>query len=277
MPKEQSDLTRDPLIRTFGAVLRSHRETAKLSRPQLAKALGCTPQWIEKLETGQRPPSEATATDLDTYFQLPARTFFVMWDEIKREGKQLSFLPGFDIFIEHEGRANWVRSFVTQVIPGLLQTEAYARGVMGSGQTRDSLDELVTKRMRRQAVLRRDDPPGLVFVLDESVLHRPVGGRAVMYEQLSYLKDVAENSPNIHIGILPFSSITWAGLDGSFTILGFADKSDVVYLEAPGTGQLIAAPEQVTSYAVRFDLVMGEALPSAESLKMITRVLEGYE
>jgi transcriptional regulator with XRE-family HTH domain len=79
-------LTRDPLIRAFGAVLRGHREAAKLSRPALAKALGCTPQWIEKLETGQRAPSEATSEDLDTYFKTP-ETFHRMWIEIRRAGK----------------------------------------------------------------------------------------------------------------------------------------------------------------------------------------------
>jgi transcriptional regulator with XRE-family HTH domain len=276
MPEDQGDYTRDPLIRAFGVLLRRYREAAGLSRRQLAEALGCGYQWIEKMETGKKP-SVDSAIDLDTFFKIPEKTFQTLAEEIERAGRKFSLLPGFPAFLKLEERAISIRSFVAQVIPGLLQTEAYARGVMGSGQVRDSLDDLVAARMARQHILERERPPHLGFVIDESALHRPVGGSDVMREQLQHLKHVATSSPNIHIRILPFSRITWAGLDGSFTILRFADRPDIAYLEGPGSSQLIEDAARVADAAVRFDLVMGEALPSGESLNMITRALEGCE
>jgi transcriptional regulator with XRE-family HTH domain len=95
------DLTRDPLIRAFGAVLRIYRESAGLSRAALGEALGCTPQWLEKLETAQKPPSRATAEDLDTFFKTPG-LFFEMWREIKKAGRRLAPPPGFEKYAELE-------------------------------------------------------------------------------------------------------------------------------------------------------------------------------
>jgi transcriptional regulator with XRE-family HTH domain len=270
------DYTRDPLIRAFGAVLRSYRASAKLSRPQLAEALGCTYQWIEKLETGTKPSVE-TAIDLDTYFGIPEGTFEKMADEAERAGKQASTLPGFPAFLRLEERALFIRSFVCQVVPGLLQIAEYARGVMGAGQVRDGLDELVAQRMQRQRILHRDRPPRLALVLDESVLRRPIGGPKVMHDQLAHLEYVIQHEPHIQIRMLPFDRPTWASLDGSFTILGFGDGPDVAYVEGPTNSQLLRDPDRVADTAVRFDLVMGEALTGSESLAMIQRAREGYQ
>ncbi|MBE1530362.1 helix-turn-helix domain-containing protein [Actinomadura algeriensis] len=269
------DLTRDPLIRVFGAVLRSYREAAKLTRPQLAEALGCTYQWIEKLETGTKPSIE-TAIDLDTFFAIKENTFRKMADEIERAGKQAMLPPGFPAFLKLEERALSIRSFVCQVVPGLLQTADYARGVMGAGQVRDGLDELVAQRVHRQRILERERPTRLAFVLDESVLRRPIGGPGAMHDQLAHLEYVIHHEPHIQIRMLPFERITWASLDGSFTILKFGDGPDVAYLEGPTSSQLLRDPDRVADTAVRFDLVMGEALTGSESLDMIRHAREGY-
>ncbi|MDL4815358.1 helix-turn-helix domain-containing protein [Actinomadura opuntiae] len=275
MPKETGDLTRDPLIRAFGAVLRSYRENAELSRPELADALGCTYQWIEKIETGTKP-SVDTAIDLDTFFKIPARTFEKLAEEIERAGKHAALPPGFPAFLKLEECALSIRSFVCQVVPGLLQTEAYARGVMGAGQVRDGLDHLVAQRVDRQRILTGERAPRLSVVLDESVLRRPIGGSAVMCEQLMYLEHIIEHEPHVQIRMLPFQRITWASLDGSFTILGFGNGPDIAYLEGPTSSQLLRDPNRVADTAVRFDLVMGEALTGGESLEMIRQAREGY-
>jgi transcriptional regulator with XRE-family HTH domain len=270
------DFTRDPLLRAFGTLLRSYRENARLNRPQLAEALGCTPQWIEAIENGKKPPSEATAIDCDTYFKAPARTFWTMWGEIKKAGRHLALPPGFDGFLRCESEAVAMDCFEAQVVPGLLQTESYARALMNAGQPTDELDALVAQRTDRQSIHDRDKPPRMWFVIDESALHRPVGGAQVMHQQLQHVVDMVAHSPNLQVRILPYESVTWAGLDGSFTVLGFDDGSQVAYHESPGAGQLIDEPDRVTRTAVRFGLVMGEALPLSASLAMIQKALKEY-
>ncbi|WP_169806796.1 helix-turn-helix domain-containing protein [Actinomadura macra] len=234
MTKEQDGYTRDPVLRAFGVVLRSYREQAGVSRPQLAQALGCQPGWIEKLETAQKPCSEATADDLDVYFETPKRMFWSMWLEIKREGKHLAAPPGFSRYAEIEAKSIAIRSFEAQVVPGILQTPGYARAVMSSALTLDSLDERVASRMKRQEILKRADAPRMWFVLDEAVLRRCVGGPEVMVEQLKWLVEIATSNFRVEIRMLPFSSITYASLDGAFKILTLPGGADLAYHEGSG-------------------------------------------
>jgi transcriptional regulator with XRE-family HTH domain len=276
MPRPLRDLNPyASLVDFFGAELRKYRTDAGLSQPQLAESLGCTATWIGKIETGESCPSEATALDLDTYFTTNG-TFWRLWRLIKQAGKNLALPPWLPQFIELEAEANSHQSFEAQVIPGLLQTEAYARAVMSAGQTPKALDERVAARMERQAIHNRDNPPRMWFVLDEAVIRRPIGGHEVMRQQLEHLLKLMDEALHLQIRVLPFSSATYAGLDGSFRILGFENKPDIAYHEGPEISQLIEDPAIVAEYAVRFDLVMGEALPRVESLKMITSALEDY-
>ena len=277
MTQDGSGYTRDPLIRTFGAVLRAHREAAGLSRPQLAEALGCNPGWIEKLETAQRPPSEATAIDVDTYFDTGApRTFWTMWRQIKREGKHLAALPGFDRYTEFESEADTICKFDAQLVPGLLQTPAYTRAMWATRQTLDAIDEHVAARMERQEHLARHKNPRMWFVVDEAALRRPVGGPEVMREQLERLIEIATTNHRVQIRVLPFSSITYAGLDGSFTVLSLPGGVDVGYHESPEISYVIEDGSTVAEYRVRFDLVMGESLRNEESLAMIRKILKEH-
>ncbi|MGH3389879.1 MAG: helix-turn-helix domain-containing protein [Actinomadura sp.] len=277
MAQDDGGYTRDPLLRNFGAVLRAHREAAGLSRPQLAEALGCKSGWIEKLETAQKPPSEATADDLDTYFDTgPARTFWTMWREIKREGKHLTAPPGFDKYTELEAEADAIRKFDAQLVPGLLQTPAYARAMWATRQTLDAVEDHVAARMERQEHLAHNKNPRMWFVLDEAALRRPVGGPKVMREQLEQLIEIATANPRVEIRVLPFSSVTYAGLDGSFTVLSLPRAVDVAYHEGPEISQVIEDGSTVAEYRVRFDLVMGESFRTDESLAMIRKIMEEY-
>ena len=273
MSVEASAHTRDPLIRTFGLVLRGYREAAGLSRPQLAEALGCTYAWIEKMETGTKP-SVVSAMDLDTYFKIPTKPFQKMAEEIERMGRHLAFPPGFPEFVAQEAKATAIYGFESQVMPGLLQREAYARAIMNAGQVPEELDGLVAARMGRQTILEKVKPPRMWFVIDESALQRPAGGRQAFREQLTHLIYVMGNLPNVQVRVLPFDSITWAGLDGSFEILELSDGHKTAYLESPGSGQLIHDTSRVEATSVRFHLVMGEALPARASLNLVKRTLE---
>ncbi|KAB2348483.1 helix-turn-helix domain-containing protein [Actinomadura rudentiformis] len=279
MPNEHDGggLARDPLIELFARLLRGYRDHRKLSRPKLAEALGCSPQWIEKLESGGQKPSLDTARDLDTYYGL-YEVFQAIAEAVEDLGKRpRTDLPlGFDVFQVLEAQANAVRSFCAQVVPGLLQTEDYARALMGAGQVRAKLEDRVRARLARQSILARDNPPRMSVILDESVLRRPVGGPKVMHDQLIYLLDVATHAVNVQLRVLPFERISWASTDGSFTVLSFADGPDVAYFEGTGVGVVLQAPDEVADAGLRFDLVLGEALTRAESIDVITTALEGY-
>jgi hypothetical protein len=127
--------------------------------------------------------------------------------------------------------------------------------------------------LERQAILSREKPPNAWYVLDEAVLHRLVGGPEVMRKQLTLLAELATTS-HIQIRILPYSSVTHAGLDGEFTLLRLGDGTEILYQEGPGLSQLIEDPGTVADCAARFDLVMGEALPRGASHQMLLKTLE---
>jgi hypothetical protein len=166
-----------------------------------------------------------------------------------------------------------IRSFEAQLVPGLLQTEGYARGVMNPALASEVLNERVAARLEHQELLHCEKPPHASFVLDEAVLHRPVGGPEVMREQLTRLAELV-GSPHIQVRVLPFSAVTYAGLDGKFTLLRLGDGTEILYQEGPGIGQVIEESDTVTECAVRFDLVTGTALSRGESEKRIMEAVE---
>ncbi|MCO6009816.1 helix-turn-helix transcriptional regulator [Actinoallomurus purpureus] len=269
----QGDRDRDPLLETFADELRFRRETADLSRNKLAEALGCTPQWIGKVEACEKPPSEAFAQDLDTCFATEG-LFHRQWKKIKKYRRSKVLLPGFPQFAELEAQAEIIRAFSAQVIPGLLQTEDYMRALMSTSQGPRALDERVAGRIERQtAVFDRETPAQAWFVIDEAALHRNIGGRDAMRTQLAKLTHLA-SSPNVHVRVLPFESVTYAGLDGMFISLTLPDGTEIAYHEGPGVNQLTQELTTINEYRVRFDLVMGESYPRSESLKMISKTLE---
>jgi transcriptional regulator with XRE-family HTH domain len=274
MSDDAHEYTRDPLIRAFGAVLRAHREEAGLSRAQLAESLGCSPQWIEKLETGKKPSKES-AIDLDTYFKIPARTFQRMWEEIERAGRHPAAPPGFRRYAELEQQATTIRKFEALLITGLFQTEDYARAVLASFLAPDAIERALAARMERQEILTRDRPPRVWLTIDEGALRRPVGGPEVMREQLRHLLDTGEH-PHTMIQILPHDTTDHyvGALSASFTLLGFDDAPDVAYAEAAGQGNLIQEPHAVTDCAIRYETLRGHGLPVAESRRLIETAME---
>jgi transcriptional regulator with XRE-family HTH domain len=264
------------LIRAYAALLRSYRESASLSRAKLAEALGCSPGWIEKLETCEKPPSEATSDDLDTFFKLQTRTFHTLWTEIKNEGKQPVGPPGFQEYVRREARASVLNIFAAMVLHGLTQTPAYASEVLRVGRTAEEADELLSARLARQEIFKR---PGLVqvsIVIDEGILRRPTGGPAVMKNQLNHLIDVA-NDPRVTLQIVPISKGAYQGNMGAFTILGFERDPDVVYVEGHTSGQLLEDPREIRGHTLAFSLIRGAALSADQSLELLHEVVESYE
>ncbi|ROO82968.1 DNA-binding XRE family transcriptional regulator [Actinocorallia herbida] len=268
----------DSLRTHFRDELRRLRANAGLSRSRLATALGCTPQWLAKLESGERTVSPRTALDLDTYFKTEGwdsddGLFVRLHRSLKSAQGSRVLLPGFEAYLEYEKKATVLCEYSAQVVPGLLQTEAYARGTMSLDTPEQTAESRVAGRLLRQELLTAKVPPVAKFVLDASVLLRPVGGAEVMAGQLLRLIELSA-LPRVGIHVLPFEPVIPAALDSSFTLLGFGDGTDLMYVETGGGAQIIQRPDLVMTGRTRFHTLMGEALSQAESVDLIRRRLE---
>jgi hypothetical protein len=160
------------------------------------------------------------------------------------------------------------------VVPGLLQTEDYARAILSArpdGNLAD-LDEQVAVRLARQAVLDRPDAPQLWCVLDEGVLHRAIGGPKVMRSQLYHLAEAAEH-PKTTIQVIPYGG-AHAGLLGGFIIAHLDARPPVAYLETAAEGHVTDSPAVANHVAIRFDRLRSEAESRASSRDLIRKVAE---
>nr|WP_234379541.1 DUF5753 domain-containing protein [Streptomyces caniscabiei] len=169
-----------------------------------------------------------------------------------------------------------IREYASHVVPGLLQTEGYARAILSVGRTlgsKEQLEERVTARMVRQERLGAPDRPELWVVLDEAVLRRPVGGQVVTCEQLKRLLDAATER-HVMVQVLPFDQGEHDIMGGSLTVLTMPDGSEIAYTEGAHYGQLIEDPDQVRSFALTYDRLRAAALPPLMSLDMIRSVME---
>ncbi|GLY89953.1 helix-turn-helix domain-containing protein [Actinoallomurus iriomotensis] len=260
-----------PAIRAFAAELTAWRGT--MSKVELAERLGYTPQLIGQLEAGKNIPSEQFSEDADTFFKTNG-LFLRLWKLIMETRRLAVLPPGFSKYVQFEGQAGTIRAYSLVVIQGLLQTPEYARAILLALQPPDTVDQFVTARMERQAILTREKPPRLWVTLDERALRCLIGGREVMRGQLQHLLEVSKR-PNIMIDVVPQSAESHVGLEGSLVLLGFANEPDIAYTESSGRGQVVEDAAGVSDFHVRYDLIRGHALPVAESRKLIESILEG--
>lgn len=262
-----------PLIELLADELRRYRDAAGLTQVQLARRINFSESLVAMVETGKRIPKvdfiEACDQALGTGGGLDR-----IWKRMVRSTYPAWFRP----FAGMEEVATAIFEYEAQAVPGLLQTEDYARAILRAGRPRDSDEEIeqhVAARMARQAILTRERPPLLWVALDEAVLRRPVGGRAVMRAQLAHLV-AAARVRHIVIQVLPFDAGEHAGMAGARIILSLPDEGDIVYVEAPGNGLIIGTPEEVAETALRFDLLRAVALSPGESIAMIAEMIEEY-
>jgi hypothetical protein len=184
-----------------------------------------------------------------------------------------SQLPGwFQQVAELEVRAVEICTFQTHMVHGLLQTDAYVRGVLGTLDKSD-LDDRTAVRLARQRIFEKEEPPVFWSVLSEAALHQGIGGRETMRGQLHHLL-AFEGNPRINVQVLPFSAGAHAGLQGSFNLYRFASDPAIVYTEGYGTGHPTANPDTVRDCSLRYDHLRAAALSLKDSAELIRRVME---
>ena len=182
----------------------------------------------------------------------------------------------FEAYIGLESEAVRLRDFQSLVMPGLLQTEDYARAVLRAAPhagSKAEIDRQVALRMERQKILSQAAPPDVWVVLSESVLRVHVGGPVIMLAQLRRLADVAER-PNITLQVLPFTTVAHVHPVSPFTMLEFPDAADpaVVYLEHLTGSLFLENEDEVRRYRVIFDHLRAESLGTGQSADLIARV-----
>ena len=269
----------------LGARLRRLREAKQISPDEAGYVIRASHSKISRLETGRVGFKDRDVADLLTLYGVT--------DEAQREEIRALALransPGwwhgysdmlagwFEEYLGLEEAAVSIRTYEAQLVPGLLQTEDYARAVILLEYSNPKeINRRTSLRMARQAILSRPEPTSLWAVLDEASLKRPLGGARVMRTQLQHLIDVAQQ-PNVTIQILPFNAGGHAAAGGSFSVLNFADDDlpDMVYLEQLASAQYLDRPDVVATYLEVLDRLRVEASTPADSLKTLrTRLRE---
>ncbi|MFF9347319.1 helix-turn-helix domain-containing protein [Streptomyces sp. NPDC014734] len=251
----------------YGWELRRLREANNLNQTELGRCIFCTGSLIGQIETTRKVPTRDFSERVDAALGTDG-LFSRLIGLVLR-----SQLPNwFQPYAEMESSATYISTYQAQLVYGLLQTEAYARAVLATGMPED-LDGQVAARMERQRILERERPPLAWAVLDEAVLHRPIGGHEVMRKQLQRLLDVVGHRW-MQIQVLPFAAGEHASLAGSFTTMRFDDDPDIVYTEDVISGHMTASPDTVREAALRYARLQAAALSVEESAALITRVME---
>ena len=264
----------DPVVKAsalakFAAQVRAWRQRSGWSQVELAGKILCSDSLVSGVETLNKTPTLDFARRLDEAFDLPG-TFMALHELISREAWPSYFAP----VIDFETRAVRIHEWELRVVPGLLQTEDYARSVISAGKPRlspDALDRSVSRRIERQRILTRDNAPMLWAVLHEGTLRHMVGGREVMAGQLDKIIDVAR-LPDVVVQVLPFTASDHPGTDGPISVFDFTDAASVAYAECNSGGMIVEATGQVAELMTTINLIRAVALPPRESMDLIVQV-----
>ncbi|WSQ09373.1 helix-turn-helix transcriptional regulator [Streptomyces sp. NBC_01231] len=258
---------------TYGDWLKQQRESSGLTQQQLADMTVMTRSHIAHIEAGRRIPSKEDARRLDAALNT---------------GDVLSsFLPAEDVAVadyfeaarQLEQQAVMIREFALSFVPGILQTRAYARAVLGTSfppVSEEECDRRLVTRLERAKIL--DDPvtPVVWALLDEAVLRRVVGGREVMAEQVMHLVRLVERK-RVRVHVMPYEVGAYQLLQSMLTLMWFEDQPPLAYSEGVQVGKVHDSPAVVTRLQCAYDLALSDALSLNESLAMLKATVEDYE
>ncbi|MEV0942762.1 Scr1 family TA system antitoxin-like transcriptional regulator [Micromonospora wenchangensis] len=236
----------------------------------LAARIGVDPKTAARWASQGRIPQTRHRAEVAA---LLKRDVLDLWPDLHKRHEPAWFRPWADI----EREAVVLRGFELAWVPGLLQTEAYARATLaGETLTEEEVDQLITARLARQAILHRDRPPLLVAVIDESVLHRPVPGRPdLMREQCAHLAACAE-LPTVQVHVVPTETGMYAGLGGPFVVAELDDGTRVAHVDGQVRAQIIDQRTDIAVLERRWARIVGEALPRARSLELVRKAAASW-
>ncbi|MGH3285203.1 MAG: helix-turn-helix domain-containing protein [Streptosporangiaceae bacterium] len=269
--------------RRLAAELQRRREATGLSREEVARRLEWSTSTLFRIETGRNRPQPGNVRMLLELYGVtgPERDGLIqLTREARQPGWWHSFrdvLPNpYEVYIGLEAGAASIRNFEPIVVPGLLQTEDYARETFRNGPIEldsEEVERLLEVRMARQKILTRDDRPRLWAIIDEAVIHRAVGGSEVMREQLRHLADAAQQGKTT-IQVVPYRAGAHSGTTGPFVILDYAEATDpaVVYVETLAGDIYLEERSDVDRYTLAFDRLRAAALHPDDSVQLVEQM-----
>ncbi len=270
---EPGELTPDRSVRHFyGADLRRHRMNADMSLAQLAGQVPCSKSQLARIETAESIVPPGLSEEFDKLFGTDGH-FTRLYGLVRREIHPDQYRK----FMNAESAADFISEFAGHTVPGLLQTEAYARALLrcDPDASVEKVEELVSARMSRQERLTPDGAPYIWAILDEAVIRRPIGGPQVMHDQLAALLPLTDTATT-KIQVLPYSHGAHALLGGSLTLLKLRHGVEVAYEEGIETSRLFEDPREVSRRQRIYDALRAYALSPKDTATLIEQAMEEH-
>jgi len=276
-PKRHTPTVR---LRRLAAELRRLRRGADLSREDVSERTGINAATLYRIETARARPQMRTLNALLNLYETDQEQREYLTILCREAGKQgwlrpyHSDLPEeYTAYISFEAEAAGVRNYESLFIPGLLQTEDYARAVIRGGLPMASdqeIEDRVRARIERQQVLSKDMPLKLWAIVDEAALRRVVGGAQVMRDQLAHLADAVKAS-NLTFQVIPFDAGAHPGMPGAFVLMDFSDPmdTDLIYIDSMAGDLFLEADVDVRRYSLIFDNLRAVALSPDASATLL--------
>lgn len=258
------------VIRAFGRQLKLLRMRAGVSRSELGGQVGYSSSSIESFELGRRIPPPRFIDQVDEILDAGG-VLTAMKDEVTRA----QYPPFFRNAARLEREAVEMLIYDTHVVNGLLQTEEYMRALLGMRRPlldQETIEARVAARLARQEIFDRWPAPLLSFVLEESVIRRPLGGRSLLRSQLQHMLHISRKR-NVEIQVMPTEQEDNAGVDGPFTVIAKKGGTQFVYMEVQGRSNLLIDREETQLAAARYGIIRSQALNPQKSLRFIKTLL----
>ena len=264
--------------------LKSWREQSGQTAEQVAAALDWSHSKVSRIESAKVGVSATDTAALCKHYDIPAEHAAAM-DRVAREARRKTWfqreyadvvIDWFAQYVGLEESASKLQTFESLVVPGLLQTDNYARAVTRAtlvDATSTEVEQKTAFRLKRQSIMDKNDPPHMWAIMAEGVIRQHVGGSGVMTEQLNYLIETAAR-PHVTIQIMPFEAGAHAAMTGPFVIINFPEPFPrVVYTDYLTSSAYLQEPEDVSRYSLIFDHLMARALDPERSIDLLRTVV----
>lgn len=271
MPPRKRARPNATTMKMVGTQVAAARTAKNLTQKQLGELVRLDAETIASIEQGRRSLMPNVAELMDRHLGLPGLLTVAAQGMPEVDATP----PWAEEYMDLEYTAIAISWFDNQVVPGLLQTESYARAVFGCrvpAHPEAEVEALTASRIARQEILRRATPPTLSFVVWEAVLRDRLGGDEVYAEQLRHLRACA-GLPDVSLQLMPLGRTSHAALDGPFTILETQEHQHLGYAETQRGSQLISDPDEVSILARRYAMLRTQALNTEQTQGLLDRLL----
>lgn len=258
------------VVVAFGKQLKVLRERAGMDRHEFGKLVGYAAQSIASFEQGRRIPQPRLVEQSDKVLDAGG-----VLTALKEELLRAQYPPFFRGMAKLEAQARVLNVYAANAVPGLLQTEAYARTIFQMQRPildDEVIDRHLEGRLARQQIFTRRPAPLVSFVIEEAVLRRPVGGVAILREQLEHLLVVGRQR-NVEIQVMPTDREEHVGLSGPFTLIETVKGQRLAYTEVQDDGHLHTSGNKVRELDARYGILRAQAMSPSESLAFIEKLL----